>query len=281
MALTIIVLVGILFCSCSFQELSYGKAWVVTVGIDYANTYVATLNGTVRDSIEVGHCFSELYGYSGVPSEVVKMISSGPSPDEKNPLYPTAQNIINTLEGINASEQDLIVFFFSGHGLSRAGDSFIACAKDGEKAYTELWMTELFDVLSEKKCPCVAIIDSCFSGYLALNGDPDTDFSQAFENIFKKRSFSNVSVICSCNPEEKSSETSIVTEDGSIERHGIFTLKLLEVLGWEHSATGGSVISPRRNITDKKLYEKIIGAWFSGNQFPVSNNNVIGVNIIP
>lgn len=274
------VLFVILIISCS-NEPECGKVWIVSVGLDYANTVFTTLNGTVADSLEVSQCLFETYEKLGIEACVINMVSRGMNPDEKKQYYPTAEHILQTIQSLNTSVQDLIVFFFSGHGLAMGGDSFVACAKDGDDSYTSLWMSRLFSALEEKNCPCVAMIDSCYSGYLAYQGDENISFLNSIQKIFTEVPFSEVSVICSGSADEKSLESSTVNDDGIAERHGLFTLKLLDSLGWVHTAEGGYLANPCRHMTVQKLYEKITGNWPSEKQFPVTNNNTVIVNLIP
>lgn len=274
------VLILVLLASCNFEP-ARSNVYIVTSGLDYANTNITTLGGTIRDCLEVSSCLKQTYEVAGYKTEVINMLCQGQFSDEQSSLYPTAENILKTIQNIPCTENDLIVFFFSGHGLSGGGDSFFACAKEGQQPYTQLWMEDLFSAFEGKGCPCVILADCCYSGFLALNGDPECSFSNAVSEIFKSKTFSNVSVICSSGTDEKSSESVVVTEDGFIERHGFFTLRLLDALGWVHTYEGGYLENPKQHMSIQKLYRQISGNWSSEKQFPITNNNTIGVNLIP
>lgn len=275
-----LIFILIFLVSCNFEP-ENSRVFIITAGLDYANTSITTLGGTIRDCREVSSCLEQTYGNAGFQTEVINMLCQGQFSDEDSPLYPTSDNILKTIEQISCTKDDLVVFFFSGHGLAGGGDSFFACAKDGQSAYTQLWMSDLFYALEAKGCPCVVFADSCYSGFLALNGDSEYGIPEAVSSIFKSKAFSNVSVICSCTADEKSSESVVVTEDGFVERHGLFTLRLLDALGWVHTYEGGYLKNPKQHLSIQKLYRQISGNWSSEKQFPITNNNTIGVNLIP
>lgn len=125
-------------CDSQLMRQGQGKVHIVVAGLDYRNTqYVPTLTGTLPDAREICACLEEQYRNAGVPFETVCLLAEGAlaNPHEEN--YPSATNILKTIAALETSPEDLIVFFYSGHGGAYndgegkpTGRAFLACGME-------------------------------------------------------------------------------------------------------------------------------------------------------
>lgn len=276
-----IVIISLL-CSCSI-ETGQPKVCVICCGMDYANCPLNTLEGTVDDACEFGLCLNDIYSSTGIESRVEYLISKGPQPDVESEYYPSAGNIVRAVEAAGNNGEGLLVFFFSGHGEEFGDKACLVCgATEDSKNYSTLMIDDLLNLFEKKNCQCLVILDSCYSGYALGSG-------------IREKDFSNVNVICSCMKDQKSAESVIETDEGTEERHGLFTYRLLECLGWVHSVSevrtvcSGSMNHRVRGylgqmpsvFSVEDLFSEILSEWETEFQFPVENKNAIGVMLFP
>ena len=139
----------------------------------------------------------------------------------------TKDNIIAAMRQIfiKAENDDIIVFFFSGHGYS-----------GGFMAYdTSLQYKEIREVFAESNARCRMIFaDACFSGDMRENG----------HRLGSLAGQDNVMLFLSCRNNEYSFEFSGM-------KNGLFTSCLVR------SLRGGADYNNDRTITAKELYESV------------------------
>lgn len=279
-------------CSLSVNSSAeVGSAIIVSIGLDYENSSVSNLHGTIADALEVALCFSEIYNRKGIDNYVVPMIQKGKDPDTSSYLYPTSENIKAVIDDISVKPEDLIVFYFSGHGESDENGSFIATAKTEGNEYTKLYVHEICRILNDKHCRSTVILDCCKAGGATDYTLQDRDFLQALKTISDHREYNRVSVLASSHEEQISFVSMVTTEDGITEDHSLFTVKLLEALGWVHCTTENRKIIDYNicgylghtpfSMTVDNLLNNIMQSWTSNAQTPETNRTDVPVLIIP
>lgn len=275
-----------------------GKVYIVSVGLDYRNSEGAnSLNGTVNDAVEVMLALEAIYDAKGIGHESFPMMQQGTDPDMQASDYPSADNVLAALDRIPAGPDDLIVFYYSGHGDIDADKQgyFITASTYASPLYTRLAMKDVFSLLQQKRCAAVMLLDCCYSGSAAGEAMEVRTFADAFTHMFESPDLRNVSVVCASQPEELSYTSSTTTVEGRVEYHSAFTIALLRQLGWIHSyaveqdvESAGCVIAahgyldevPSRTTTEK-LMETVESGWYDLRQTPYMNSTNLGVALIP
>lgn len=286
------------FPSCSMDMRGRGEVHILSVACDYDNESLSPLHGTIDDAVEMGECLREIYEGKGFSVDLRYMLQEGTTISEDDEDYPAAGNVLNAIRDLDAGREDLFVFFYSGHGDAGVDDEgnydgtgYLAAAKQGEQMYTELDMDTLFQTVDALSCPAVIIIDACYSGNTADNESPSTGFG----NIMDGLDLSNTAVLTASQPAELSYVSSTQTEEGETERHSLFTIGVLQALGWRHSSFRGGYIyiggrareyggylayQPSRMDT-QQLEDRIMASWSNQQQTPYFNSTGMKVNIIP
>ena len=192
---------------------------------------------------------------------------------------------INTAEfmaifdGIEASSQDLTIFYFSGHGtLDKAGRSSLVIDYDAARAApTARTVQEIAGELEAIGGKSLILIDACNSGSespgsvgsgevfdaeyifgteteILIGTDAGTAISDAFQASFcTAREYGSVYIIAACTPPQVS------WDGGASIGNSFFTEALLQVLGYDTDAD--AVGTPRDNeITLCGLYQGIYNA---------------------
>lgn len=216
---------------CSGSE---PKAMVVCVGLDYCNSTVSTLPGTVSDAVEVCACLEGIYAAKGVECESVLMLCEGENPDTRDALYPSAENIRKTLGSLRPQSSDLVVFYWSGHGHKDSRGMFLAAAAGDGADYTKLYAFELLEWARSLNCSAVIVLDSCYSGNAVQDGG--ADFIQSLRTLTEEVYEPDVCILAACAEDSLSYVTSVPSGDGPARAHSVFTASLLRVMGWQCSA---------------------------------------------
>lgn len=137
------------------------KTWAVLVGV---NKYLYNISSLPSPSLDV-----ELFAKSlALPNEQILILASNQAESQQ----PTKQNIMNAIKMIasKAGANDTFWFYFSGHGISMKGKSYLV-PKDARIHVEDSFVsvTEIRDLL-DKKPPYnrakrkVVVIDACNSG---------------------------------------------------------------------------------------------------------------------
>ena len=209
------------------------KALIVCAGLDYGNSAVSTLPGTVSDATEVCACLESIYAAKGVEYESVLMICEGENPDTRGALYPSADNIRKILGALRPQSSDLVFFYWSGHGHKDSRGMFLAAAAGDGADYTKLYASELLEWARNLNCSVVIVLDSCYSGNAVQNGG--ADFIQSLRTLTEEVYEPDVCILAACASDSLSYVTSVPSEDGPARAHSVFTASLLRVMGWQCS----------------------------------------------
>lgn len=183
---------------------------------------------------------------------------------------------INTAEfmaifdGIEASSQDLTIFYFSGHGtLDKAGRSSLVIDYDAARAApTARTVQEIAGELEAIGGKSLILIDACNSGsespgsvgsgevfdgenYLA-GTDAGTAVSDAFQASFRAaRAYNDVYILTACTPQQVSYDP---MEEGG---NSFFTMALLDYLGFDTDSNAVGMPAAKE-ITFCGIYQ---GIW--------------------
>lgn len=166
----------------------------------------------------------------------------------------------------------------------------------GVSNWTMLYMDELADRLESKGCRTLLVTDGCYSGF-AVEGrnERPMGFFESFSRMFEKRSYRNLTVVSASTSDQVSLDSSTDTEDGYSENHGLFTMALLNQIGWVHSRTEYTIKSidgearkiygrmgelPQR-LTVSQAMENIRSEWTYQKQKPQMNGTYLDTVLVP
>lgn len=169
-------------------------------------------------------------------------------------------------------------------------------------------MERVFSLLSELKCKVVFIIDACYSGFASSSSFSGVTMKKAFSTFMQPVDYPNVVVMSASSPTETSKVSAVKTEEGDIQRHSMFTIKLLEEFNWKHSDarcsylnvpfysidTDGSLSDgsevktvcgyisylPQR-ATVSEIFNRIMSTWQGIEQTPQKNESGYEICLIP
>jgi uncharacterized caspase-like protein len=168
----------------------------------------------------------------------LKSVEGGALPDEQISILvdddATHENIINALKAATekAGENDLVIFYFSGHGLN---GSFLPFDFDGyNNKLLHVDIASVFDKCKAKYKLCLA--DACHSGsILAMrSGEVESTLETYYKTLSK--SVSGTALLMS----SKSDETSL--ESAGL-RQGVFSHFLIRGLKGESDKDNNGIIS--------------------------------------
>jgi hypothetical protein len=204
-------------------ELPISKVWAVVVGVA-AYDHMPVLRYTDDDAYRFYAFLKSLEG-GALPDEQVKVLI-----DEDA----TRENVLNTIAELfdQAGPNDLVIFYFSGHGLN---GSFLPIDFDGfnnKIAHEEI--AAAFNKCKAKFKLCLA--DACHSGSLIALRSVETEpvLVQYYQNLSK--SVSGTALIMSSKAEETSLESQGL-------RQGVFSHFLIRGLKGEADKNKDKVVS--------------------------------------
>lgn len=276
-----LLLLTVLFSSCElFPIRREGKVHLILVALDYSNTrYVSTLQGPIDDAKELGACLESHYKRRNIPFDSHYLLAEGSMANMKERNYHSSERIISSIENLAVNKDDLIVFYYSGHGSLYPDSEYKAYLvtgitegipeglyqEDGELIptwyqdlitigyspseiseitnnpfpYTVLPFETLYRTLDSKNARSIVIIDSCNSGAIVdCSPSYQKTLSELLSDAFvSPASYRNLSIITSSTATQTSRVISFLNEDSIYEKHSLFTLDLLETVGWIHSST--------------------------------------------
>lgn len=297
----ILLVFVLLASSCSdIVDGKEAKMYVISIGLDYKNTdHASSLSGTIDDALEVGAAFSQILMYKKTAIDVTFMLQEGENPNMSHSYYPTKANIFNRINEISQkmNKEDMLVLYYSGHGAlyeNEDGGFLVGAASASHPKYDPIDMKELVDLLDSIPQRTVLIIDACFSGVMA---NRESINNKLFANFLDKLDYHNVCVLASSTALQESLVSSVKTLEGDFQRHGLFTIKLLDKLQWQHTVNrfvtlpvmdqqnrkiNGFFQAPINKLSVDELYRKIISSWDdSYNQTPMLFNSILNTLIVP
>lgn len=254
----------------------------IAVGLDYnSNECVNYLTNPPNDIREMAYVFSGLskkseYNFIYIPFLMQKYV------DTPSNNYPTVNNINyllsslknndlsyfnaydgnfsenytlnssyesfgNLIDDIQIDENDLIIFYFSGHGQIDTGNFLLQSSKASDDL-EYLSIDDFYIEFSTLDATKLIIADSCYSGNLIKEDDCTTNiistaYNDRFSTIYKKfvdyntKNYNSTFVLTSALADQKSYP--IKTND--FHNNSIFTFYFLKSLGYEFSSDIGEI----------------------------------------
>ena len=208
------------------------------VGIDNYNQ--APLNGCVNDANAMAAVL-EAHG-TGSPNFQIRLVTS-PS------QHLTRPKLRSAIEMLFATECDIALLYFSGHGFVRSGDGCIVTT-DAEQHDEGILMTEILGMANTSPVKNkIIILDCCYSGNMGTPNTADSSVALLSEGL---------SVLTASRGSE------VAVEQGG---GGVFTDLVV-------AALRGGAADLRGHITPGSIYayvDQALGAW---DQRPIFKTNV-------
>lgn len=292
------ILISVLcLCSCEIQQkLPESKIYYVGVALDYQNTNVNSLFGTLNDGKELEKaltlnaikCKKSIKSY---PLYQEGFSHSEETIEEK--FYPSVQHIFNAFDDISnqATNNDITIFYFSGHGSK--DDGSILCGTTNPKTGRTLLdintvdnnylikPVEIKQKLNKIKGKKLIIIDACYSGFFRgelVNSLDNTKnkipISQCYEKLFETpiNEDRSIFILCATEYNNYSHEPSYMLYSHP---HGYFSKALLEGLGWCYGTKG---IVTNKNVPSLVDQNNVQGLLSAGNPPACGTSNHLSVD---
>ena len=218
--------------------LNTGKAWAVLAGVNYYENqpHIPSLKVCVDDVTAV---HAALDGRYTSPRLLT---------DNTPERLPTRANILSELNSVAqaAGEGDLLLFYFSGHGIADSGESYLL-PRDARLAaltYTSVAMAEVRQIIESSPARAkVIVLDACHSGAAIGKAGPAMT-SEFIQRVFTEAE--GMAVLASCKQGQQSWEW---PEEG----RSVFTHFLLEALAGKADFDGKGFVTVSdagRYVTD-------------------------------
>ena len=201
---------------------SQGNRWALLIGVDQYDQ-LDRLRYCSKDVLAIGERFVE----SGFHRDRVIVLHNETKSLSHQPLKGNIEKQLKLVFN-SVKPNDLLIVFFSGHGVRLNGKSYL-CPYEADLDNPAKTLVSLDDMFSElKKCPAASklmVIDACQNDVVqhgvksATSARAVTDFSKALVEMTPK----GILLLTSCAPGEKSREA---TEF----EHGVFMYYILEGL---------------------------------------------------
>lgn len=264
--------ISLIGCELSIKQ-NEGAMNLITVALDYKNTNIASLYGTLNDAKELEKALRFNANKTNKKFNSYKFFQEGFDNSKstiENRNYPSVTNILKAFDNIsiNSQENDITIFYFSGHGMQNDG-SILTGTTDYNEGKTLLDLNkinpnylikpiQIKEKLSRIKGKKLIIVDSCYSGFFYTESGNTVDTSKVKKSIFKTffnksiRRDQSIFILCATEFNNYSHEPSYLLNSHP---HGYFSAKLLEGLGWSYGEKGvitnktvPAVIDPTDNI---------------------------------
>ena len=213
------------------------KAWAVLVGVNhYVDPYIAPLKVCVDDVTAIHQTLAGRY-------QAARLLTDA-TPEH----LPTRANILGELSAVaqTADEDDLLLFYFSGHGMAEGGESYLL-AQDTRLAalkHTALAMKDIREIIEQSPAHAkVIVLDACHSGASIGKAEP-TMTPEFIQRVFEEAE--GMAVLASCKQGQQSWEW-------QAERRSVFTYYLLEALSGKADLDGKGFVTvsdASRHVTD-------------------------------
>jgi hypothetical protein len=225
---------------------------VLAVGVsEYQDALLHRLNGSQRDlnnlrDLLTNNPSTAIYQ----PTQFIEKI---------NPTTEELHEAINEYIMGRSADGDILIFYFSGHGVSIGRDDFGFCMADTiihpttrvTLPLTIVKFSELLSSLNIANVIPIIIIDACYSGIAGKALEiPPIEAIASMHHQLHSFAASSYALLCSCSD----TEAAIDTPDG-----GIFSQCLVDVAIEGLSST--EVNSPILTLSNiyPKLFEKVLG----------------------
>jgi len=236
----------VLLASCNMSFDSKGRAYIVCVGVEYGYDHgPSKLDGCIDDALEMGVCLTKQISNTGVDTQAKYLLCRGLDPDESSMDYPSPSHVISAIRSISVSKDDMIVFFYSGHGDVVENRPAMALPPEQEGGYVSyLDMQTLYNEIEAKGCHGVVIMDCCYSGATAIDESPVT-FADGLKSFAQDTFQPSVAVIAACRADEQSSVSTVTLDEPPAypkQKHGYLTIGILKNLGWTHASASSATV---------------------------------------
>lgn len=214
-----------------------GKAWAVLVGINqYTDPFIPGLKVCVDDVTAIQQTLARRY-------QAARSLTDA-TPEH----LPIRANILGELSAVAqaAGEDDLLLFYFSGHGIAEGGESYLL-AQDTRLAalkHTAIAMKDIREIIEQSPAHAkVIVLDACHSG-ASIGKAAATMTSEFIQRVFEEAE--GMAVLASCKQGQQSWEW-------QAEHHSVFTYYLLEALSGKADLDGKGFVTvsdASRHVTD-------------------------------
>ena len=215
-----------------------GKSVALLVGVEeYENPDISRLRYAVKDVTAVGALLQKSLGYTSV------RVMTSDTRDVR--LRPTNINVIKALDSVTAEvgTNDTFLLYFSGHGFSKQGQSFLGSVNVDPDSFETLRLSSLPVVDLQTKLKkikarqVIVIMDACRNDPEAGKGGGDNkltgDLAKSLGLVARSASESSggSAILFACSEGERA------FEDTGFE-HSVFTHFLLEGLSGKAGSLG-------------------------------------------
>jgi hypothetical protein len=246
-AILILFFFLLLLSGCEYlsTEPTKGKVHYVVVGLDYENaSNITNLGGPLNDAREFAAALDSLITSAGKTEGskflMVQEDTSYSNETISNVLYPSVDHVTSTIENLVSltSEDDLTIFFYSGHGETDTGKLVLGTTTgintEEDRMSPEILLS-LMNTLNGKK---LLLIDNCYSGNYVEESNSSlsgvySDYDY-YAKYFSDDTYELLDLyVLSASSNNSQSYEAYFSEAGH--KHGYFTYVLLEGLGWPQS----------------------------------------------
>ncbi len=201
------------------QWIGTGKRWAVVVGI---NNYIDDQSyGNLQVCVQDATALSQQLCKSDFKAENIRLLTNSMIPHQQ-PLRENIFQALDLLAGMT-KPNDLLLFYFSGHGLVENGESYLV-PRNGRRFLksTEIKVSEIKEIMLAAQAKAkVIILDACHSGAnIQAKGKPFMS-EEFIKDVYLDAE--GLAIISSCQQGQLSYEW---PEMGS----SVFTYFLLEAL---------------------------------------------------
>lgn len=241
--------------------LGRGRRWAVMAGVNhYVDPSISDLTVCVQDVAAIHQRLTSGYYHTQLLT------------DENTPsLLPTRNNILAELTNAAqlAQEDDLLLFYFSGHGLAAGGESYLVPrdARLSALPDTAVSMKKVRRIMKKSAARArVIILDACHSG-ASIGKSPVVMTPEFIERVFVAAE--GMAVLASCKQNQLSWEW-------QQQQQSVFTHYLLQALHGEADRDNKGFVTvsdAHRFVTDRVI------EWSTQNgqaQTPTLESKVVG-----
>jgi len=241
----------LIITSCELNQRDYDyEINLLNIALDYHNTNVTSLYGTLNDAKEIEKALRENCEKNEINYTSYNYYQEGTAYDSltiNDYKYPSKNNINNALNNFaNSSKENSInIIYYSGHSDSNGSWLLATTDTTDGRTFDEsnnidvnqlMRVDEVYELLKDVKGKKLIIIDSCYSGNYYTSSsysleNEEITFTSAFNKLFTKDSNINDDTFILCATEKDNTSHEPMYEAG-MRLHGFFTKALLEGLGW-------------------------------------------------
>ncbi len=221
------------------------ERWALIIGVDNYQKDISPLHGSVNDAKALR---DTLVRYAGFPeSQIILMTTDSPDAD----MQPTRGNVLDALDKLSrqVSENGLLLFSFSGHGLSIGADAFIVPSDGKIYQSADLMRERSIDVLRVRRAieatgvkQVLMLIDACRNYPLKDRGESANPLTEPFKAGFSfDRRNSGVLAFATIFATSLGDRAFEFYDDGARQYRGYFSYAIERGLSGEAADSGGEV----------------------------------------